>query len=212
MAKERIKWHPAFAAAIQLEFKEYESSLEYSVEHELTQEPLKIDVVIIKKLQDIEIHKSAGKILKKYNIFEYKSPKDYLSIDDYHKVKAYAYLYKAISKKANSIEISEMTITLASTRFPRKLIKYFRKSGCNVTNKEPGIYYIDNTDIITQLVVTSELPDEGASYLNLLQVAHKSEAAMGRWINDYINNSKNPLYETIMDVLAESNPEELLET
>jgi hypothetical protein len=41
MTKEKIKWHPAFAAAIQLEFKEYDEYLEYILEHELTDEPLK---------------------------------------------------------------------------------------------------------------------------------------------------------------------------
>ena len=85
MSKENIKWHPAFAAALQLEFKEYKQYLEYSIEHELTHEPLKIDVVMIKKLEDITVEKTFGKILRKYNIFEYKSPRDYISIDDYYK-------------------------------------------------------------------------------------------------------------------------------
>jgi len=62
MHQEKIQWHPAFVAAIKLEFKEYEQYLEYSSEHELTHEPLKIDVVIIKKLQDIQIEKSIGRI------------------------------------------------------------------------------------------------------------------------------------------------------
>lgn len=57
--------------------------------NELTQEPLKIDVVIVKKLTDIEIERPIGKLLRKYNIFEYKSPIDYLPIDDFYKVKAY---------------------------------------------------------------------------------------------------------------------------
>ena len=108
LSKENIKWHPAFAAAIQLEFKQYNQYLEYSIEHELIQEPLKVDVVVIKKLEDVTIDKSIGKMLKKYNVFEYKSPTDYISIDDYYKVKAYAYLYKVLSKNTNSIDIKEM--------------------------------------------------------------------------------------------------------
>ena len=99
MSKENIQWHPAFIAAIELEFKEYNQYLEYKNEHELTQKPLKIDLVVIKKLRDIVIEKRIGRILKKYNIFEYKSPTDYLSIEDYYKVKSYAYLYKVLSKE-----------------------------------------------------------------------------------------------------------------
>lgn len=76
MVGDKVKWHPAFQAAIQLEFKEYKEYLEFSVKHQLTDEPLRIDIVVIKKLKEIAIEKSVGKILKKYNVFEYKSPKD----------------------------------------------------------------------------------------------------------------------------------------
>lgn len=211
VGKERIKWHPAFAAAIQLEFKEYQQFLDYSIEHELTHEPLKIDVVIIKKLENIAIDKSIGHILRKYNIFEYKSPRDYISIDDYYKVKAYAYLYKVISEKTNSIDIEEITITLTSTKHPKKLLDYLRTKGISVDRKDSGIYYIGNTDICTQLIVTKELPDKGAEYLKLLQIEHKDKELLSRWVYEYLNNIKNPLYGILMDVLTESNPNEVLE-
>lgn len=32
MSKEKIKWHPAFAAAMQLELKEYKEHLEFLTE------------------------------------------------------------------------------------------------------------------------------------------------------------------------------------
>lgn len=51
MTKEKIKWHPAFAAAIQLELKEYSQYLDFEEEHGLTDEPLKIDVVVIKSFR-----------------------------------------------------------------------------------------------------------------------------------------------------------------
>jgi hypothetical protein len=211
LTKEKIKWHPAFAAAIQLELKDYKEYLDFSIEHGLTDEPLKIDVVVIKKLKDIQIEKSIGRIFSKYNIFEYKSPTDYISIDDYYKVKAYAYLYKVLSEKANSIDIKDITITLTSTRYPRKLVDYLSENEIKVKVHERGIYYIENTDIRTQLVVTKELPDEEMEYLKLLQFEHKNKALLGRWIEEYVNNIKDPLYSIIMDVLTESNPNELLE-
>ena len=211
MTKEKIKWHPAFAAAIQLEFKEYDEYLEYILEHELTDEPLKIDVVIIKKLKDIEIEKSIGKILRKYNILEYKSPTDYLSIDDYFKVKAYAYLYKALSKGENSIDIDDITITLTSSKKPKKLLDYLKGKGIAVRNISDGLYYIENDDITTQLIVTKELSDEEMEYLKLLQLEHNDKNVLNTWIQEYLKNIKNPLYAIIMDVLAKSNPNELME-
>lgn len=211
VASEKIKWHPAFAAAIQLEFKEYQEYLNFEEEHQLTEEPLKIDVVIIKKLQDVYINKSIGKILAKYNIFEYKSPTDYLSIDDYYKVKAYAYLYKALSKNTNSIDIDEITITLTSTKKPKKLIKYLKEKSIDVVCEGKGLYYIENTDIKIQLLVMRELPDEEGEYLKLLQLEHKNINLLNKWMNEYIKNNKNPLYEIIMSVIAQSNPNNLME-
>ena len=138
-----------------MEFKEYKEHLDFSIEHQLTDEPLKIDIVVIKKLHNIEINKTIGKILNKYNVFEYKSPTDYISIDDYYKIKAYAYLYKALSKKTNRIDIKEITITLTSNRYPKKLIEHLKiKQEASITNPYSGIYYIENTDIKTQILIT----------------------------------------------------------
>jgi hypothetical protein len=56
MAPERVQaqfcsWHPAFVDAIQLELEQYLGILEFIPEYQLTTEPLRIDVVIIKKLR-----------------------------------------------------------------------------------------------------------------------------------------------------------------
>ncbi|WP_106007977.1 hypothetical protein [Clostridium luticellarii] len=46
--------------------------LEFTTEYQLTDEPLRIDVLVVKKLKEIEIHKSLERIFKKYNILEYQ--------------------------------------------------------------------------------------------------------------------------------------------
>lgn len=212
MTREKIKWHPAFTAAMQLELKEYKEHLEFLTEYQLTDEPLRIDILVIKKLDNIEINKLIGKIFRTYNIFEYKSPTDYISIDDYYKVKAYAYLYKALSEGTNKIDIKEMTLTLTSSKYPRKLIDYLKSEQKAVVKSiDNGIYYIENTDITTQIIVAKELKDEESKYLKLLQLQHKNKKLITEWINEYISNVKNPLYRIIMDVLTESNPNEILE-
>ncbi|MBC2582280.1 3-isopropylmalate dehydrogenase [Clostridium sp. DJ247] len=212
LTNEKIKWHPAFAAAMQLELKEYKEHLEFLTEYQLTDEPLRIDILVIKKLDDIKINKSIGLIFRKYNIFEYKSPTDYISIDDYYKVKAYAYLYKALSEGTNKINIKEMTITLTSSKYPRKLIDYLkREQGAIIEKIDNGIYDIKNTDIETQLIVAKELKDEEAKYLKLLQAEHNNKELIKKWIAEYIGNIKDPLYRIIMNVLTEANPNEILE-
>ena len=54
----RISWHPAFVQAIKHEFVEYREVLDFVAEHQLTTEPFKIDVLIIKKKKNIEIKKT----------------------------------------------------------------------------------------------------------------------------------------------------------
>jgi len=57
-----ISWHPAFVQAIQLELEDYLDVLTFEMEHQLTTEPLKIDVLIIKKTKDVVIKKNIGQI------------------------------------------------------------------------------------------------------------------------------------------------------
>ena len=222
MGEEKIKWHPAFAAAIQLEFKEYKEHLDYEIEHQLTKEPLRIDVVIIKKLDDIEIDKTTGKIFRKYNVMEYKSPTDYFSINDYYQVKAYAYLYKVLSEETNKegenhktvkIDIEDITISIVTSKYPQKLIKHLKeKQGINTVKIKRGIYYLKNTDIKTQIIVNNKgLDKKEAEYLKLLQKKQEDGELLKKWVNEFINNIKNPLYEIIMNVITETDPNEIME-
>lgn len=105
-----------------------------------------------------------------------------------------------------------MTVTLTSNKYPRKLVDYLKnEQGAIVETVENGIYYIKNTDIETQLLVSKELDDKGSQYLKLLQTDYQNKNLIKKWIAEYINNIKNPLYAVIMDVLAEVNPNEILE-
>ena len=55
-------------------------------EHLLGKKPMQIDVLIVKKDVGIRIRKNIGRIFRKHNIIEYKSPEDYLSINDFYNV------------------------------------------------------------------------------------------------------------------------------
>lgn len=75
------QWHPAFYAGLQIELSQERENLIFENEHQLGTRPKEIDVLIVKKKPDTVIHKNIGQIFKRYNIIEYKSPSDYLSID-----------------------------------------------------------------------------------------------------------------------------------
>ena len=89
-----IQWHPGFYGAAEIEFLSNKGDLEFWREFNLSKEPVRMDLLIIKKLTDVKIKNEIGHIFKKLNVAEYKSPDDALTIDDYYKTIGYACLYK----------------------------------------------------------------------------------------------------------------------
>ncbi|MDR1329922.1 MAG: 3-isopropylmalate dehydrogenase, partial [Oscillospiraceae bacterium] len=93
MDVESISWHPGFAEGLRETYIKYSDGLEFKDEFQLTKEPLRIDVVIVKKRPDLIVDTDTGRIFRGHNIFEYKSPSDYVSVNDFLKVCAYVWLY-----------------------------------------------------------------------------------------------------------------------
>jgi hypothetical protein len=148
---ERIAWHPAFFEAVQMELDEYRNDLQFITEYQLNNEPLKIDVVIIKKTRDFPIEKNIAAIFRKENVLEYKSPDDYISVDDFYKVYGYACIYKVLNK----IDIRDLTLTFAGSRYPRELLAHLQEiRGYTLEEKWPGIYTVKG-DIIPIQVINS---------------------------------------------------------
>jgi len=160
----RISWHPAFVQAIQLELEDYRDVLTFETEHQLTTEPLKIDVLIIKKTKDVVVKKNIGQIFRQLNIVEYKSPTDRATIADYDKTQCYSRLYASLNKKY----VADMSVTIVATRHPKKLLKYLNKQ-YKVTHAQPGIYLVEGDTSPTQIIVSEELSEKGNLWLNSLR-------------------------------------------
>ena len=77
MTDKRLQWHPAFIAAMQIDFVEEADRLIFLSELELNKMPMRIDALVIKKNGSEPLKKNMGRLLKGHNIFEYKSPKDW---------------------------------------------------------------------------------------------------------------------------------------
>ena len=74
----QIDWHSGFAGGLALSFRKYRDDIEIEREHPLSNEPLRIDFMVIKKDRDFVIDNSVGRTFRKYNIIEYKNPADTL--------------------------------------------------------------------------------------------------------------------------------------
>ncbi|MDR0710025.1 MAG: hypothetical protein LBF77_08170 [Spirochaetaceae bacterium] len=173
-SSSHIPWHPAFVQAIKLELEQYQDVLEFTSEYQLTAEPLKIDVVIIKKAPELVIKKNIARIFKRVNILEYKSPEDYFSVYDFYKVLSYVYLYAALHK----VDITDMTISIIETRHPRELLLYFEQEGhCRVEETAPGIYSVSGYPMAIQVIETKKLPLRENLWLKGLSNDLNAEAA-----------------------------------
>jgi hypothetical protein len=161
-----IAWHPAFIQAFKLELEPYRDVLEFIPEYQLTSEPLRIDLAVIKKLKDIPIRKNIAAIFRSDNLVEYKSPGDYVSIADFYKVYGYASLYVAFT----NVPITEITITFVENREPRKLLKHLKElRRCQVKKEESGIYRIEGDIIPIQVIDSRELSWEENFWLKGLR-------------------------------------------
>lgn len=119
--------------------------LEFQREYNLSKEPLKMDLLVIKKLSDRPVRNEIGRIFKRYNVIEYKSPDDGLSIDDYYKTLGYACLYKGLGEKVGQIPAEELTVSVFRERYPRSL----RVLSSRV-RKEDAEAFISQADRLTE--------------------------------------------------------------
>lgn len=143
---------------MQLELKEYRGWLLFEKEHNLNTKPLQIDLLVIRKEEAGNIGNEIGRIFRKYNIWEYKSPKQQLDIDSFYKSEAYEDLYKSYGETSDGRKADDITVSIVRDGKPEKLLRYFTEHGIRIGNPYRGIYYVlDKVPFPTQIIVTREL-------------------------------------------------------
>lgn len=206
MEEQKIQWHPAFIAAIYLEFKENNKDLVYEKEYNLNTKPLEIDLLVIKKEHDRSIQNEIGKLFRVYNIVEYKSPEDHLNIDSFYKTGAYASLYKAYGENVNSRKADDITVTIIRDRKPVKLFQHFQKN--EIKNPYAGIYYIQNHVLFpTQIVVGNELRREEHKWLKLLSPGLEKQEIRNflESVGELKRKEERAYADAIMEVVTRAN-------
>ena len=169
-------WHPAFCGATEWELKQNRDDLTFEPEHLLSKEPLRMDMLIIKKSPNAVVYNEIGKIFKQHNVVEFKGSGDSLNIDDYHKVIGYACLYKSLGKHVNEIPANEVTVTLMRGAYPQELFEILIKSEIDINERYPGIYYLTGKVLFpTQIIVTTKLDNKHSGLKILSRNAKESD-------------------------------------
>jgi hypothetical protein len=162
---QHIHWHPAFVEALQKELEAYQDFLEFYPEFQLTTEPLRIDCVVVKKKKGVQIKKNIAAIFRTWNLLEYKSPDDYISVEDFYKVYGYACLYASLEK----VPITDMTVTFIESRYPEKLIGHLKNvRKYTVEETGHGIYNVSGDILPIQIIDSRHLHEEENLWLKNL--------------------------------------------
>lgn len=210
MVKENtaLQWHPAFFAGLQIELAEEAQYLIFENEHQLGTKPKEIDVLVIKKDSNVAIRKNIGRIFRKHNIIEYKSPEDYLSIDDFYKVLGYGCFYKSDVTTVDAIKAREITISFVTKRYPQKVIRHLvKEKKLQIRKADNGIYYVEGDYFPIQFVVTSQLSVNENFWLHSLTNDLKETSEARKIISRYTNYPKSNLYQSVMEIIVKANKE-----
>lgn len=182
--KERTPYHGAAFGVFSCLFNKYQKNGNVALidEHRLSKEPLRIDIVVIKKNRDIELEPVWTKIFREHNLVEYKSPADKApTFEVFCKLMGYAWIYAAQEK----VKISDMTVTIICARTPQKLFKILKEDlDYEILEKNEGIYYIRERGVAAEKRLAIQI------------MVQKSELLLYAL-------DKRPLDEATVDKLAE---------
>ena len=212
MQKKKIQWHQGFSAALRITLQEEMEFLEMQEEYLLSRKPLQIDILILKKKKELTIRKAIGRIFRRYNIIEYKSPEDYLTINDFYKVYVYACVYQSNTDRINEVDPRELTITFVCSHFPREMVRHLEEvRGIHTKLAEKGIYYLGGDPIPIQLLITPELSREENYWMQNLRTDLKAGGEIRELMIRYERNRKRKDYEDVMDLITRANWEQMEE-
>ena len=210
MDKTKLQWHPAFGAALRITLQDEMQYLEMQEEHLLSKKPLQMDILIIKKLQEVQIKKTIGRIFRKHNIIEYKSPDDSLSVNDFYKVYGYACIYQSNTDRIKEIDPEELTLTFVCSHYPRELLKHLENvRGMHAEYQGAGIYYITGDPIPMQLLVTPELSDGENYWIQSMRTDLRAGEEIRKLMREYEKHRKSKDYAAVMNLITRANWEQM---
>ena len=205
--KHKINWHHAVCEVLKIELEEYLDELKFLEEYHLgkSKDSLRVDILIIQKYSNLHIPKQIAEKFQTYNLIEYKSPEDNLSIDDYYKLIGYACIFRFNTGKVNEVENKEITLTFITSKFPQKLQKELKERKIILAKRAPGIYDIEKEIFRIQLVVNRQLDEEETIWLRCLDNRLREKQLYERLEQSYSQHKNEPRYSAPMNAIIWSN-------
>lgn len=205
--KHIINWPHAVCEVLKIELEPYLKYLTFHEEYHLgkSKESLRVDILIIQKFSSLHIPKHIAEIFQTYNLIEYKSPDDSLSIDDYYKLIGYACIFRANTGKVNEVQNKDITLTFLVSQFPKKLQKELKNRNISLVKRAPGIYDISEEIFTIQLIVNRQLDETENLWLRCLDNHLMEKSLYENLEKDYQIHKNEPRYSAPMNAIIWSN-------
>lgn len=200
----KTQWHPAFCAAMRLELKE-NRSLQFTNEFNLTEKPLEVDMLVIKKPSGVSIDNGIGEFFDGHNLIEYKSPADH-NFNQFSICRALAYIYYYCDR----YQTWDVTLSLVVSQGRFNILNWLRSRGVKYTRRHGGIYTLHGISFLkVQIVITEEIDGELFQWLSALTDKLTEEKARNLVTTAYglTENEDKRLAEAIVQVLTSANEE-----
>ena len=120
--------------------------------------------------------------------------------------------YKSDTSQMDSIPIEELTITLVTGKYPRKLMHHLKTTlRYQVKKAESGIYYVTGDKIPIQIIVTKELTEAENLWLKSLTNELEQNETAEKLLEEYSKNQANALYRSVMELIVRANKQKFEE-
>jgi hypothetical protein len=197
---ELKRWHPACAVAFLSFFEKYKSHFEMITEFGLHKNPLSIDILVLKKSNEIVFDHSLGRHFRAHNLIEYKSPDDNFLMRDFDRTLAYVAYYCS----HEGVSHDDVTVTILTSHEPRAVLSHLNQKGIANSNPKKGYYKTTFGDFDFTMVDTRYLEND-AFLLKVLR-PNISQAEFIEAI-EIMRNSGQQLYDNAyLNVLVKANP------
>ena len=202
--KYKVNWHSALISGLKIELSDYSDILSFSTELTLNTGPRRIDCLIIKKSNSPPIDSPIASFFKQYNVIDYKGPGESMRVSNFYKALSYVFSLPDYLKLPSHLD--DITLTLISHKFPRKLASHFRTKYSKALAKiMPGVYHIDIGILPIQVIILPELPPDRYLWLRCLTNQLNEKTPVRELANAYETHQEDPEYQNFMNAFIHAN-------
>lgn len=159
------EYHPAVVSACELLWDDDEYNVTFQPEHPVTREPIRTDLLIVKK-NPKPFKDKIGSFFRTYNFIQFKSESDKFEPNDVLNELIYVYSYKVHNP---SVEFRDCSVSIFCPPGLNKVVSFLEENGFPVRqSKDPSISYVDlDFGLKMQIVVLGDLVGEYYEYAPL---------------------------------------------